>query len=98
MSRQQITRGPMTRERPILLGFVVQRKGIDGRTEISVRWGRFIGTLSLLAVLGWFALAGALYFHFKYNIILTLLKVSIRSQTIPKYVFECWTLFLKKTK
>ncbi len=67
MSRQPITRNPMTRERPILLGFVVQRKGIDGRAEISVRWGRLIGAFSLLAVLGWFALAGALYFHFKYN-------------------------------
>ena len=67
MSRQPITRNPMTRERPILLGFVVQRKGIDGRAEISVRWGRLIGTFSLLAVLGWFTLGGALYFHFKYN-------------------------------
>ena len=67
MSRQATTRNPMTRERSILLGFVVQRKGIDGRMEISVRWGRLIGTFALLAVLGWFSLAGALYFHFKYN-------------------------------
>jgi Tfp pilus assembly protein PilF len=67
MNRQGITRNPMTREKPILLGFVVQRKGIDGRMEISVRWGRLIGTCALLATLGWFAIAGALYFHFKYN-------------------------------
>lgn len=67
MSRQATTRNPMTRERPILLGFVIQRKGIDGRMEISVRWGRLIGTFALLVVLGWFTLAGALYFHFKYN-------------------------------
>ena len=67
MSRQATTRNPITRERSILLGFVIQRKGIDGRMEISVRWGRLIGTFALLAVLGWFALAGALYFHFKYN-------------------------------
>lgn len=67
MSRQATTRNPMTRERPILLGFVIQRKGIDGRMEISVRWGHLIGTFALLAVLGWFTLAGALYFHFKYN-------------------------------
>ena len=67
MSRQATTRNPMTREKPILLGFVIQRKGIDGRMEISVRWGRLIGTFALLAVLGWFSLAGALYFHFKYN-------------------------------
>ena len=57
----------MTREKPILLGYVVQRKGIDGRMEISVRWGRLIGSFLLLVVLGWFAMAGALYFHFKYN-------------------------------
>ena len=67
MSRQATTRNPITRERPILLGFVIQRKGIDGRMEISVRWGRLIGTFALIAVLGWFTLAGALYFHFKYN-------------------------------
>ena len=67
MSRQATTRNPMTRERSILLGFVIQRKGIDGRMEISVRWGRLTGTFALLAVLGWFSLAGALYFHFKYN-------------------------------
>ena len=67
MSRQATTRNPMTRERSILLGFVIQRKGIDGRMEISVRWGRLIGTFAVLAVLGWFTLAGALYFHFKYN-------------------------------
>ena len=67
MSRQATTRNPITRERSILLGFVIQRKGIDGRMEISVRWGRLIGTFALLVVLGWFTLAGALYFHFKYN-------------------------------
>ena len=67
MSRQTTTRNPITRERSILLGFAIQRKGIDGRMEISVRWGRLIGTFALLAVLGWFTLAGALYFHFKYN-------------------------------
>lgn len=35
--------------------------------EISVRWARLLGTLAGLALVGWFALAGALYFHFKYN-------------------------------
>jgi len=57
----------MTREKRILLGFVVQRKGVDGRMGISVQWGRLLGTFTLLAVSGWFALAGALYLHFKYN-------------------------------
>lgn len=67
MNRQKITPSPITRERKILLGFVVQHKGLDGQTKISVRWGRLIGTFALLAILGWFALAGALYLHFKYN-------------------------------
>ena len=67
MKKHPITRNPMTREKPILLGFVVKRKGIDGRMEISVRWGRLIGTFTLLVTVGWFALAGALYLHFKYN-------------------------------
>lgn len=67
MKRQKITPSPINRERKILLGFVVQHKGLDGQTKISVRWGRLIGTFALLAILGWFALAGALYLHFKYN-------------------------------
>ena len=67
MKKQPITRNSMTREKPILFGFVVQRKGIDGRMEISVRWGRLVGTFILLAAVGWFTLAGALYLHFKYN-------------------------------
>ena len=67
MKKQPITRNPMTREKRILLGFVVQRKGVDGRMEISVQWARLLGTFTLLAVSGWFALAGALYLHFKYN-------------------------------
>lgn len=58
---------PTPRKRQILLGFVVQNKDMDGQTKISVRWGRLIGTFTILAVLGWFALAGALYLHFKYN-------------------------------
>jgi len=67
MSKTSTTRNPITREKPILLGFVVQRKGIDGRMEISVRWRRLAGTFLLLMVMGWFAMAGALYYHFKYN-------------------------------
>lgn len=35
--------------------------------EISVRWGRLVGTFLLLLIMGWFSLAGVMYFHFKYN-------------------------------
>ena len=67
MKKQQSTKNSFGREKSILLGFVVQRKSLDGRMEISVRWGRLLGAFIGLALAGWFALAGALYFHFKYN-------------------------------
>ncbi|NBB79357.1 MAG: tetratricopeptide repeat protein [Verrucomicrobia bacterium] len=67
MKKQQATKNSIGREKTILLGFVVQRKNLDGRMEISVRWGRLLGAFLGLALIGWFALAGALYFHFKYN-------------------------------
>ncbi len=67
MKKQQATKNTPGREKTILLGFVVQRKGPDGRVELSVRWGRLLATVLGLALAGWFALAGALYFHFKYN-------------------------------
>jgi Tfp pilus assembly protein PilF len=67
MNQKRATKNPFSREKPILLGFVVQRKGLDGRMEISIRWGRLLGVLAGLALIGWFSLAGALYFHFKYN-------------------------------
>lgn len=67
MNRQINTPMPTPRKRQILFGFVVQHKDMDGQIKISVRWGRLIGTFTILAVLGWFALAGALYLHFKYN-------------------------------
>ena len=61
------TRNPILREKPILLGFVVQRKGADGRINIAVRWGRIFTTLFLLFIAGWIATAGALYGYFKYK-------------------------------
>lgn len=67
MKKTQTTKTPFRREKSILLGFVVQRKGLDGRMELSVRWGRLLGAFSLIALLAWFSLAGALYFYFKYN-------------------------------
>ncbi len=67
MSRQRNTRNPLTREKPILLGFAVQKKGIDGRMKISFRWGRLFAAFVVLIILGWFSMAAALYFHFKFN-------------------------------
>ena len=57
----------ITRGKPILLGFVIQRKGVNGHTEISVRWARLLGSFLLLMIVGWFCMAGALFLHFKYN-------------------------------
>lgn len=67
MSSQRNTRTPLTIEKPILLGYAVQKKGIDGRLEITIRWGRLFATCIILAILGWFSLGAALYFHFKYR-------------------------------
>ena len=64
---QRRTRNPILREKPILLGFVVQRKGADGRIHIAVRWGRIFTTLFVLFIASWIAVAGALYGYFKYN-------------------------------
>ncbi|MFU8847392.1 MAG: tetratricopeptide repeat protein [Opitutales bacterium] len=55
------------RENPILLGFAVQKKSLDGRIQIRFRWGRLFVTFLLTAVAGWFSLGGALYFYFKYT-------------------------------
>lgn len=67
MKKKQTAKTPIRREKSILLGFVVQRKGLDGRMEISVRWGRLLGAFSLIALMAWLSLAGVLYFYFKYN-------------------------------
>lgn len=55
------------REKPILLGYAVQRRGAGGRVEVSIRWGRVFATLAALFVLAWVSVAGLLYFYFKYN-------------------------------
>jgi Tfp pilus assembly protein PilF len=61
------TRNPIQREKPILLGYAVQSKALDGRISIRFRWARLFVTFLLLALVGWFSLGGALYFYFKYN-------------------------------
>lgn len=61
------TKNPIQRERPILLGFAVQTKALDGRVTIRFRWTRLFVTFVLLAIIGWFGMGGALYFYFKYN-------------------------------
>jgi len=61
------TQNPIYREKPILLGFVVLRKGSDGRPQIAVRWGRMLSTLLILFIVGWIATAGALLGYFKYK-------------------------------
>jgi len=58
---------PSTKEEPILLGFIVKKRGANRRITFSIRWGRIAATFATLAIIGWLTLAGALYFHFKYN-------------------------------
>lgn len=58
---------PVLREKTILLGFALQRKGSDGRVEISFRWARIGATLVALFVTAWLSTAGLLYFYFKHK-------------------------------
>ncbi len=66
VSNKKTNRAPL-RERSILLGFAVQKKGVDGRIQIGIRWGRIGIATVALALLGWLGLSTALYLHFKYN-------------------------------
>lgn len=61
------TRNPILREKPILLGFVVQRKEPDGRVHIAVRWTRLFTTLFVLFIASWISVAAALFGYFKYK-------------------------------
>ena len=61
------TRNPILREKPILLGFAVQRKEPDGRIHIAVRWTRLFTTLFVLFIASWISVAAALFGYFKYK-------------------------------
>jgi predicted Zn-dependent protease len=67
MKQESRSKKPILREKPILFGYVVQRKGADGRMEIAVRWGRLMATFFALCIAGWLCTAAALYFYFKYK-------------------------------
>lgn len=67
MKSERRTQNPILREKPILLGYALQRKGADGRLEIVIRWGRLIASLFALFVAAWLLTAGTLYFYFKYK-------------------------------
>lgn len=67
MKSQNRSKTQILREKPILLGYAIQRKGADGRVQIDIRWGRFFATALLLFAVAWFSVAGALYFYFKYK-------------------------------
>jgi Tfp pilus assembly protein PilF len=67
MKKTKDTRTPLPREKAILFGFAVQRKGLDGKPRIAIRWARLFGTILVLAILSWLGLGAALYVHFKYN-------------------------------
>jgi Tfp pilus assembly protein PilF len=54
-------------ERPILLGFAVQRRRPDGQIVVSLRWLRILTVFLALFVTAWISTAGALYYWFKYK-------------------------------
>ncbi len=55
------------RERPVLLGFMVQRRNAQGRMILGFRWGRIIALMCFLFVGSWVSVAALLYFYFKYQ-------------------------------
>ncbi|HAV12601.1 MAG TPA: hypothetical protein DCX06_03755 [Opitutae bacterium] len=57
----------INREKSILLGFALQRKGADGKTQIVIRWGRIFSSFVALFVVAWLSFAGVLFFYFKYK-------------------------------
>ena len=67
MKTSGIRKPPISRQRPALLGFALQRKRPDGRIEISLRWGRLAAAFSTIVVLGWLALSSSLYLLYKYK-------------------------------
>tara|TARA_B110000208_G_scaffold152257_2_gene184038 strand:+ start:323 stop:1996 length:1674 start_codon:yes stop_codon:yes gene_type:complete len=67
MKHRKLPKNPFYRDKPILLGFVVQRRGADGRIHLVVRWGRMLSTLLALFIAGWVATAGTLFCYFKYK-------------------------------
>ena len=67
MKHRKLPKNPVYRDNPILLGFVVQRRGADGRIHLVVRWGRMLTTLLALFIAGWVATAGTLFCYFKYK-------------------------------
>lgn len=67
MKHRKLPKNPVYRDNPILLGFVVQRRGADGRIHLVVRWGRMLSTLLALFIAGWVATAGTLFCYFKYK-------------------------------
>ena len=67
MKKNSKTKSPILREKPILLGFVVQRKGADGRMQIAVRWGRLATAFLALVIIAWVSVAAMLFGFFKYK-------------------------------
>ncbi|MGJ8638190.1 MAG: tetratricopeptide repeat protein [Opitutaceae bacterium] len=57
----------VAREKTILLGFAKQRKGTNGKLEISISWGRVFISMTALFFLSWLSVATLLFFFFKHK-------------------------------
>jgi Tfp pilus assembly protein PilF len=60
-------RATSLRERPVLFGFMVQRRNERGRMTLGFRWGRITALMCFLFVGSWLSVAALLYFYFKYK-------------------------------
>ncbi len=65
-NQQKLHGNTTLREKPILLGFAIQKERPNGGIRVSICWGRVIAALLALAVTGWISATGALYAYLKY--------------------------------
>lgn len=66
-SQKTTTKATPARDKPVLFGFMVQRRNAQGRMTLGFRWGRITALLCFLFVGSWLSVAALLYFYFKYQ-------------------------------
>ncbi|MEN8734382.1 MAG: hypothetical protein ABF320_02330 [Lentimonas sp.] len=67
MKNETHLKNSINRERTILLGLAKQKKGIDGKIQISINWGRILTSFFAFSASAWLLVAGMLFFYFKYK-------------------------------
>lgn len=55
------------KEKPVLLGFAIQSKRLDGQMRLRILWGRLILSFFAVTLAGWLLFAAGLFAFFKYK-------------------------------